>query len=238
MADRTVDVAVQVRQLFDAKAATWPSKYSPNGRLAPRLTRLASAVTHRVPAGGSVLDIGCGTGELARVLAAAGMRVTGCDISLKMLRNAGAADPSGAVNWIRLDTDWRELPFEPETFDAVVASSVLEYVQEPTSVLRECGRVLRPGGSVLCTVPNLRHPVRWLEWLLGVTCRVELLRTVGRRWLRLDGYLTYLLISQKRHSSCWWRTAAAHSGLLDVRYPTNSSERSSLCLLTFLRGEK
>lgn len=35
MTDRTADAALQVRQLFDAKAATWPSKYTTNGRLGP-----------------------------------------------------------------------------------------------------------------------------------------------------------------------------------------------------------
>jgi hypothetical protein len=54
-----------VRQLFETKAATWSSKYTPDGRLAGRLTRLSRAVTHHVPAGGSILDLGCGTAELA-----------------------------------------------------------------------------------------------------------------------------------------------------------------------------
>jgi SAM-dependent methyltransferase len=235
VADRTTDTAEQVRQLFDAKAAAWPSKYAPGGRLASRLTRLASAVTDHIPVGGSVLDLGCGTGELAHALAAAGLRVTGCDISARMLHRAAAADPADKIDWIQLEAGWQELPFTPETFDAVVASSVLEYVDDPTTVLRECHRVLRPDGVVMGTVPDLRHPVRRLERLLGVVARVPLVRTMGRCWPRLASYLTYLQISQQRHSPLWWFTVAARSGLLDVSYPADSAVRSPLRLLTFRR---
>ena len=111
-----------------------------------------------------MLDLGCGTGELARHLAAAGLRVTGCDISAEMLARLPRPIPTGAVEWVPLDPGWQTLPFESASFDAVVAASVLEYVDEPAAVLRECARVLRPGGVVLCTVPDLTHPVRWLEW--------------------------------------------------------------------------
>ena len=91
-----------MRLLFDAKAGSWAAKYAPQGRLAGRLTQLAYAVGYHVPAGGRVLDLGCGTGELARQLAAAGLRVTGCDISANMLSQAAAADPDGAAEWVPL----------------------------------------------------------------------------------------------------------------------------------------
>jgi len=232
------DVAAAVRQLFDAKAAAWPSKYTPDGRLVGRLNRLANAVTYHVPAGGSVLDLGCGTGELASAIAAAGLRATGCDISSEMLHRAAtaAAGSSGSVDLVPLDPGWQVLPFATETFDAVVASSVLEYVDDPVAVLRECRRVLRPGGVVLCTVPDPRHPVRRLEWLLGVAARVPAVRLAGRRWPRLDSYVTYLRISRQRHSSRWWHAAAVRAGLLDTRQP-DTAECSPLRLLTFQRTD-
>jgi SAM-dependent methyltransferase len=235
VADQTSQVAFQVRQLFDAKAAAWPLKYAPDGRLSGRLTRLAGAVAHHVPAGGSVLDLGCGTGELARAIAAAGQMATGCDISPGMLHHAAAADRAGTVDWVQLDPGWQELPFAPGTFDAVVAASVLEYVDDPMTVLRECFRVLRPGGTVLCTVPDPRHPVRWMEWLLAVAARLPLVRLAGRRWPRLGGYLTYLRISRQRHRARWWRVTTAQADLRLTSRTAGGAGRSPLRLLAFQR---
>lgn len=233
MTDRTGDVSLQVRGLFDAKAAAWPSKYAPGGRLAGRLARLTDAVAYHVPVGGSVLDLGCGTGELAIALATSGMRATGSDISPEMLRVAAGAD--APVDWVELEPDWRVLPFRAGAFDAVVASSVLEYVDDPVTVLRECHRVLRPGGIVLCTVPDPRHPVRWLEWMTDVVAREPVLRSASRRWSRLDRYLAYLQVSQHRHLLRWWQVAASLADLREIRYRTRSQERTPLRLLTFQR---
>ena len=91
VAEQALDHTQQVQLLFDAKARSWAAKYAPDGRLAGRLTRLADAIGYHVATGGRVLDLGCGTGELARHLAGAGLRVTGCDISANMLGQAAAA---------------------------------------------------------------------------------------------------------------------------------------------------
>src|ERR1700722_18079251 len=100
------DYVDQVRTLFDTKASGWPEKYAADGRLAGRLAQLAAAVGGLVAAGGELLDLGCGTGELARSLAAAGYQVTGCDIAPLMLREAATADQEQAVRWFRLEPTW------------------------------------------------------------------------------------------------------------------------------------
>ena len=108
-----------------------------------------------VPADCRLLDLGCGTGELARALAARGAQATACDFSIEMLHRAAKCDAAAAVEWIRLQPGWQKLPFDPSVFDAVVAASVLEYVDDAAPVFMECARVLRPGGFMLCTVPNV-----------------------------------------------------------------------------------
>jgi SAM-dependent methyltransferase len=227
--------ADQVRLLFDAKAADWPAKYAPEGRLSGRLAQFADALTYHIPARGRVLDLGCGTGNLARAADAAGLRVTACDISREMLRRAASGGRGAVVDWVCLEPRWRRLPFESATFDAVVAASVLEYVDRPVAVLSECARVLRPGGIVLCTVPDLTHPARWLEWLAGVAARRPAVRAAGRGWPRMDRYLTYLRISRQRRSARWWGASAARAGLLTAPRPADPAGHSPLRLLAFQR---
>jgi SAM-dependent methyltransferase len=225
----------QVRQLFDEKASGWQAKYAPDGRLAGRLNQLADAAGYHVPTGGRVLDLGCGTGDLARHLASAGLRVTGCDISANMLSRAAGSDPGGIIEWRHLDPAWRTLPFEAGQFDAVVASSVLEYVDSPAVVLGECARVLRPGGVMLCTVPDLTHPVRWVEGLGRLAALVPWARSPGQRWPGLGRYLTYLKISRQRHTAGWWKAAAARAGLITIPRSPDETEHSPLRLFTFQR---
>lgn len=57
-----------------------------------------------------------------------------------------------------VQADCRQLPFADFSFNAVICAEVLEHVSEPTGVLREISRILRPGGTLLATVPFL-YPV-------------------------------------------------------------------------------
>jgi SAM-dependent methyltransferase len=228
--------AEEALRLFEAKAAGWAAKYAPNGPLAGRLASLSAAVSWYARAGDRVLDLGCGTGNLARALAAAGLCVAGCDISEQMLAHA-VSDPGGrdrglCTGWVRLAPGWRRLPFASEAFEVVVAASVLEYVAEPRAVLRECARVLRPGGVVLYTVPNLRHPVRWAEWLAQRLAGVTGDPSGDDRRSRWNEYHAYLRASIQRHRLRWWLTASGLAGLRPVPCPTDGAW-SPLRLLAF-----
>jgi len=234
--DQTAQHPERVQQLFDSKAATWSAKYVSGGPLAGRLAWLADVVTAMVPPGGQVLDLGCGTGDLACYLASAGFTVTGCDISASMLARAAATDEPVRPMWVRLAPGWTALPFSEGAFDAVVASSVLEYVNSPTGVLTECARLLRPGGISLITAPDLAHPVRWLEGIArpgaALLARARITR-VNR--LRLANYVRYLHLSQHRHLARWWRRAAAQAGMVTLPRPTGPDGRIALRLYVFQR---
>jgi SAM-dependent methyltransferase len=233
--------AGEALRLFEAKATGWAAKYAPNGPLAGRLKSLSAAISWFTRPGDTVLDLGCGTGNLTRALAAAGLRVAGCDISGQMLARA-ARDPGGrdggrCGGWVRLAPGWRRLPFASAAFDVVVTASVLEYVAEPAAVLRECARVLRPGGVVLYTVPDLRHPVRWVEWCAQRLAEVTGgLSRDGRR-SRWSGYHAYLRVSSQRHRVRWWLATSQSAGLRPVPCQARGA-MSPLRLLACCRVDK
>ncbi len=235
MADQITNHRAEVRQLFDAKAPTWSTKYSSGGRLTGRLALFVDSLAIHVPADCRLLDLGCGTGELARALAARGAQATACDFSIEMLHRAAKCDAAAAVEWIRLQPGWQKLPFDPSVFDAVVAASVLEYVDDAAPVFMECARVLRPGGFMLCTVPNVAHPVRWLEWLVAQMGRLPAVRQVCAKVPRLASYLTYLKVSRQRHSVPWWRIVAEAAGLNLLPQESDAAAHGPLRLLTFER---
>ncbi len=110
-----------------------------------------------LPAGSRILDAPCGHGRIARRLAAAGMDVTGVDITADYLELARSdpALPAGAVAY--LQGDLRHLPVDGP-FDAVVCwlNSFGYYDDEDCHrVLREFHRVLRPGGNV--AIDTMHH---------------------------------------------------------------------------------
>lgn len=216
MRDGNAAGAAQVRTLFDTKATTWSAKYEVGGPLTDRLALMATAVQQHTAQAASVLDLGCATGDLAGELRSRGFAVTASDISREMLQEAERAHSSAGISWVQLETNWRVLPFPVSSFDTVLASSVLEYVDDPATVLQECARVLKPGGFLICSIPDMRHPIRWGELLVSRVALAPGVRPASRRYRRLNSYLTYLRVSRQRHSLRWWRTTAAIAGILPI----------------------
>lgn len=108
------------------------------------------------PALRRVLDVPCGEGALAARLATAGLEPHGADLQ-EILRVAG-------VPFTRADMN-APLPFADGEFDAVCCVEGIEHIERPFDFARECRRVLRPGGSLILTTPNisaLRSRWRWL----------------------------------------------------------------------------
>lgn len=101
----------------------------------------------------TVLDVGCGPGAYAQVLAALGGRVFSFDISPKMLGFARQR-LGPTANLFRADLD-STLPLTAETFDVVVCPLVLDYLPDLLPIFQEFYRLLRPGGVL---VTSQGHP--------------------------------------------------------------------------------
>lgn len=115
---------------------------------------------------GALLDVGCGNGDFLSLMRAAGWNVTGVEpdamaaefardrhgipVVARTLENAGFADHS---------------------FDAVILNHVIEHVFDPVSLLRECGRVIKPSGRIVIVTPNIASR----------GCRI-----FGSFWIHLD----------------------------------------------------
>jgi SAM-dependent methyltransferase len=105
-----------------------------------------------------VLNVPAGDGELTRQLEEAGFRAVAADIFPEL----STWKPQEVV---RADMNER-LPFEDGSFDAVVCQEGIEHLEDPAAFLRECSRVLRDGGRLWITTPNVMDLSSRLAFLL------------------------------------------------------------------------
>lgn len=96
-----------------------------------------------------LLEVGAGTGRIARPLVDRGVRVTGVDIAVEMLRRFQEQVPEGAERPDLLLGDATQLPFADDVFPAALVVHVLHLILPWREAIGEIRRVLSPGGAVL-----------------------------------------------------------------------------------------
>lgn len=101
------------------------------------------------PAPARVLDVGCGTGSLAVLLAQSGHDVTGVDFSPRMVEQARAKAAAAGVPATFVVGDAAAPPSEDRSFDVVLCRHVLWALPDPDDALRRWTRLLAPGGRLL-----------------------------------------------------------------------------------------
>ena len=102
-----------------------------------------------------VLEVGCGTGLFTKALAGTDNAIVAIDISERLILKAKQRVVSGHVNF--LVGNAYETGFKSESFDFIVGCSSLHHLDVPVA-LKEFLRILKPGGRVLFTEPNMMNP--------------------------------------------------------------------------------
>ncbi|MFA6249983.1 MAG: methyltransferase domain-containing protein [Candidatus Shapirobacteria bacterium] len=114
-----------------------------------------------------ILEVGCGRGFYVNNLAKLQpkTKIWGIDLNTRYLEQAKNGASS---NEKLLVADATQLPFKNDFFDRVIASEILEHIPDDVLALKEIFRVLKPGGIVMITVPNINYPWAWdpANWIL------------------------------------------------------------------------
>ncbi len=146
----------------------------------------------------SVVDVGCGVGDLLLALRqrCPAVQVAGCDFSPKAIEKAKANLPGGHFIVHAITS----LPYPDASFDVVLCTDTLEHMEYPADVLRELVRICKPGGHVCVVVPDgdvddfLGHRWFWNEASLSEFCASwggtvhrlpmtrEIMATIGKRF--------------------------------------------------------
>lgn len=136
-------------------------------------------------AGKRVLDVGCGGGILSDSMARKGAQVTGIDLSVKALRVAQLhALEAGTPGVEYREVSAEDLAAEqPASFDVVTCMEMLEHVPDPSSVVRACCTLVKPGGWVFFSTIN-RNPKSFLFAIVGAEYVLQLLPKGTHEWAK------------------------------------------------------
>ena len=126
--------------------------------------------------GKRVLDVGCGGGILADAMARRGANVLGIDLAAKPLKVAQLHALEAGTQGV----EYREVAAEelvremPAQFDAVTCMEMLEHVPDPSSIVRACAELVKPGGAVYFSTIN-RNPKSYLFAVLAAEYVLKML---------------------------------------------------------------
>jgi 2-polyprenyl-3-methyl-5-hydroxy-6-metoxy-1,4-benzoquinol methylase len=183
----------------------------------PELTVIQRAVLERaaalgLPAGARILDAPCGSGALAVALAERGFAAVGADLDTEAAAMLGPAFSQVNLN--------ESLPWKEQTFDAVFSTEGIEHLENHFSFLRGICRILKPGGILLLTTPNitaLRSRVRFFgSGFFGRDSRP--LNEAARHPLHHIGLTTFPELRYKLHMSGFRLTEVRHTHIKPISY--------------------
>ena len=137
---------------YKTPPSSWPKALGLMMYLVPSRRALVDAQFFFLPAKeqGRLLDVGCGNGQTLVRMADLGWHAEGLDtdpIAVRVARAKGLEVREGTL---------QSQQFASGSFDAVLMSHVIEHLHDPVSLMKECYRVLKPGGRLIVITPNIR----------------------------------------------------------------------------------
>ena len=119
------------------------------------------------PGGDSLLDIGCGDGELLILLRDKYKELWGIDIAQPRIDRISQKIGGDSNIHVRVEDVERRIDFEDERFSTILAVGILEHVFAPYHIMQECRRLLRQKGTLIATVPNVAYLPNRVKLLFG-----------------------------------------------------------------------
>jgi ubiquinone/menaquinone biosynthesis C-methylase UbiE len=108
---------------------------------------------------GKILDVPAGEGALALRLQNLGFEVFCCDLYTEIFKLSNTEIKRGNLD--------EKLPYEDNSFDYVVCVEGLEHIENPANAIREFARLLKNGGTLIVSVPNIMNIEERLKWLFN-----------------------------------------------------------------------
>ncbi len=150
-----IEIFTDGARFHESLANKWSNCYE-SGGFRRRIMFFDSLLKKTVRPNDLWLDAGCGTGSLSRLIRLFGANVVAVDGSPTMIENAkkeSIGDLGERITYKLVDTI-ETLDFESCSFDKILCSSVIEYIDDPEKAICELFRVIRPDGILIVSVPN------------------------------------------------------------------------------------
>lgn len=135
-----------------------------------KLTMIDRLLKKHLQAGSTLLEIGCGAGNLLLQATVKGSYPVALDLSMQALKfvrsrlEESCASPEAPRGYACIHSIGELLPFTDASVDCILLSEVIEHLPDPQISIREAVRVLRSGGRLLVTTPNYRSFWPVMEW--------------------------------------------------------------------------
>jgi len=151
--------------------------------------RVGILVQMALAPGASVLDVASGSGAMCMRLRDFGLTPVGCDLVAENFRL------HGEVEFMKVNLNLKFPVVFDERFDCVIATEIIEHLENPRYFLRQCFQTLRPGGLLIISTPNVDSPFS----------RAAYVRTGQFRWFSdanytQDGHISPLCLSVLQHA--------------------------------------